>query len=448
MRRAGRLGWITGGVIVVAALGLGARAATGVLVSAGGGDIPTAKVTRGTLKADLVTTGEIKAVRTDLLSVPPTGAPLRILTLLPSGTHVKKGDTVVTFDPTDQQRAVEEQGSVLREAQLEIARTEAAAAARQAQDDLDRLTARFDLRKAELDVQASEVRAPLEARKAQLTLEEARNRLAQLEGDRASRSESDVAALAVAREKETKAQFAIQLAKTILSQMALKASMDGVVSVKDNTNTNFFFTGMTFNEYRTGDQVQSGAAIAEVLDLGQLEIGAGIDENDRSRLAVGQTATLTLDALAGRAVPARVSSVGNIMPQRFFGPGAAGPSRTFSATLALTGPATDLRPGLTGRLTITGAPQVGVLHVPRGAVFERDGGTVVFVRGGASGGSVGGFTPTPVKVRARTELSAVVEGVAEGTEIALADPSRRGAASSKPAATGPAVPAAAPGGRR
>ena len=53
---------------------------------------------------------------------------LRILTLLPSGTRVKKGDTVVTFDPTDQEKVVEEQRSVLREAQLEIARTQATTA--------------------------------------------------------------------------------------------------------------------------------------------------------------------------------------------------------------------------------------------------------------------------------------------------------------------------------
>ena len=443
MTRGKRIGWTIGGIVVIAALGLGARAATGVLVSASDA-IPTGTVTRGTLKADLITTGEIKATKTDILVVPPTGGALRILTLVPSGTQVKKGDTVVTFDPTDQEQTVEEQRSVLREAQLEIARTLATSAARQAQDDLDLQNARYDLRKAELDVQANEVRPPLDARKAQLTLEEVRNRLAQLEGDRTSRSQSDQAALAVAREKETKANLAIQVATTILSQMVLKASMDGVVAVKDNLNINFGYQGMTLNEHRVGDQVQAGAAIAEVLDLGQLEIGADIDENDRARLSVGQTATLALDALGGRAVPAKVSSVGTIMPQRFFGPGSAGPSRMFSATLALTGPATDLRPGLTGRVTISGAPQVGVLHVPRGAVFERDGGTVVFVRGG----NVNGFTPTPVKVLAKTESSAVVEGVAEGAAIALADPSRRAGAASTPAATGPAMPAAAPGGRR
>ena len=294
---------------MIAALGLGARAATGVLVSASD-EIPTGTVTRGTLKADLITTGEIKATKTDILVVPPTGGALRILTLVPSGTQVKKGDTVVTFDPTDQEQTVEEQRSVLREAQLEIARTLATSASRQAQDDLDLQNARFDLRKAELDVQANEVRPPLDARKAQLTLEEVRNRLAQLEGDRASRSQSDQAALAVAREKETKANLAIQVATTILSQMVLKASMDGVVAVKDNLNINFGYQGMTLNEHRVGDQVQAGAAISEVLDLGQLEIGADIDENDRARLSVGQTATLALDALGGRAVPAKVSSVG------------------------------------------------------------------------------------------------------------------------------------------
>jgi hypothetical protein len=231
--------------------------------------------------------------------------------------------------------------------------------------------------------------------------------------------------------------------------MVLKASMDGVVSVKDNLNISFGYQGMTLNEHRVGDQVQAGAPIAEVLDLAQLEIGADIDENDRARLAVGQAATLTLDALGGRVVPATVGSVGGIMPQRFFGPAAAGPSRMFSATLSLTGTAADLRPGLTGRVTISGTPQVGVLHVPRGAVFERDGGTVVFVRGGPGGGTVGGFTPTAVKVLGRTETSAVVDGVAEGSVIALADPSRRaGAAPSSSAASGPAVPAAAAGGRR
>ena len=122
MTRGKKIAWGIGGIALIVAFGMAARAASGVLLSASE-EIPTATVTRGTLKADLVTTGEIKATKTDMLVVPPTGAALRILTLLPSGTPVKKGETVVTFDPTDQEQTVEEQRSVLREAQLEIART-------------------------------------------------------------------------------------------------------------------------------------------------------------------------------------------------------------------------------------------------------------------------------------------------------------------------------------
>ena len=428
------------GVVIVAALGLGARAATGVLAPAASA-VPTARVVRGAVSAGLVATGEIRPVKTDALMVPPVGAQLRILTLLGSGTRVKKGDVVATFDPTEQEFALEDQRSTLREAELEIARTESTSASRKAQDDLDLLTARFDLRKAELDLQAGEVRPELEKRKAALTLEEARRRLQQLEGDRASRSESDQAALAVAREKETKARFAIARAQQTLGQMVLRASIDGVVSVKDNTNTNFFTTGMTFNEYRAGDQVRGGSVVAEVLDLSQLEVNAAIDEGERARLAPGQPATLVLDALGGRTLKATVSSVGNIRAQGFFGGGGT-PSRTFDATLALVDPSPDLRPGFTGRLTIAGTSQPNVLHVPRSAVFTRDGATVVFARAGST------FTATPVKVLSRTETWAIVDGVAEGTEIALADPTRRAGAASTPAPAGPAIPAAAPGGRR
>ena len=176
-----------GALAVVGAAAFGAPAAKGLLAT-GAASVPTGRVARGTVKPDVIVTGEIRAAKSELLMVPPTGVPLRILTLLSSGARVKKGDLVVSFDPSDQERIVDEQRSTLREAELEIAKTQATTAARQAQDDLDLLTARFDLRKAELDVQASEVRPQLEARKAQLTLEEAQQRLAQLDRDRASRT--------------------------------------------------------------------------------------------------------------------------------------------------------------------------------------------------------------------------------------------------------------------
>ena len=246
------------------------------------------------------------------------------------------------------------------------------------------------------------MRPPLEARKAQLTLEEVRNRLAQLEGDRASRSQSDQAALAVAREKETKAQLAIQVATTILSQMVLKASMDGVVAVKDNLNINFGYQGMTLNEHRVGDQVQAGAAIAEVLDLSQLEIGADIDENDRARLAVGQSATLALDALGGRAV------AGQGQLGRHDHAAAVLRPRLRGSVADVLGDARADRPGrpICGRgspgASRSAARRRSACCTSRAAPCSS-ATAAPWCSCAAAAADVGGFTPTPVKVLGKTE---------------------------------------------
>ena len=208
--------------------------------------------------------------------------------------------------------------------------------------------------------------------------------------------------------------------------MVLKASMDGVVAVKDNLNINFGYQGMTLNEHRVGDQVQAGAAIAEVLDLGQLEIGADIDENDRARLAVGQTATLALDALGGRTV------AGEGQLGRHDHAAAVLRPRRSGAVADVLG---DAGAGRSGRRSAAGAHRTR--HDQRRAAGRRAARPArrrVRARRRhrglrAAAASVNGFTPTPVKVLGKTETSAVVEGVAEGTAIALADPSRRGAAS-------------------
>ena len=79
-----------------------------------------------------------------------------------------------------------------------------------------------------------------------------------------------------------------------------------------------------------------------------------------------------------------------------------------------------------------------MLYVSRQALFEKDGKPVVYARNGR------GFDARPVKVRFRSESRAVIEGIEEGTEVALVDPEARTKGPQKPAAPGAA---AAQGGR-
>lgn len=76
------------------------------------------------------------------------------------------------------------------------------------------------------------------------------------------------------------------------------------------------------------------------------------------------------------------------------------------------------------------------LHVPRQAVFARDGKNHVFVKTGER------FEEREVKVTQRTESRVVIEGLTEGAEIALVDPNARPAGGSQ--ASSPAMPSAGP----
>ena len=105
---------------------------------------------------------------------------------------------------------------------------------------------------------------------------------------------------------------------------------------------------------------------------------------------------------------------------------------------------------VTGSLTIQGKELPSALPVPRQAVFQQDGRSIVYVR------RLDGFEPQPVKVIAQSESRTAIEGIEEGTEVALINPSgtaqtpaaggRAGAGTPTPAAApAPAAPSS-PGG--
>ena len=423
--------------IAVVALGAAMTVAVPVLPERGSA-VPTARVTKSPLKLTVHAVGDLRAGRTLTLVAPPVGGgTLRIVRLVQTGMPVKKNDVVMEFDPADQQFALEQAQSELAEAQQEIVKMRADTAVQKAQDEVALLTARFDLRRAELDALGNEFIAAVDAKKNVLSLEEARRRLAQLEEDVQSRVATSSASLAVVEEKLNKAKLAMQRAQQVIESLVLRAPLDGVVSLKENRNAagGFFFFGMILPEYREGDQVFPGQPVADVIESGRMELRAKIDENDRGNLTQGQQASVHVDALPGEVFTARVGQLSGLARRaNFFD--AASVSRQFDVTFQFDRPDPRLRAGASARLVIEGKELTDVLHVPHQAVFARAGKNHVFVKTGER------FEQREVKVTQRTESRVVIDGLAEGTEIALVDPDTRptGAAQS----SAPAVPSAAP----
>ena len=402
-----------------------------------GAEVPTAKLVKGPLRLTVHATGDLMAGRTMTLVAPPVGGGLlRVVKMVPTGIAVKSGAVVVEFDPAEQQFALDQARSEVAEAEQEIAKMKADAAARMAQDEVALLTARFAVRRAELDASANDLIPAIEAQKNVLTLEEARRALEQLELDVKSRADTNTASLSVLLEKRNKATIAMQRAQQVIESLVLKAPLDGVVSVKDNRDAmgGMMIWGMSMPEYREGDTVFPGRPVADVIEEGRMEMRAKVDENDRANLIEGQPASVEIDSVAGQRFPARVGALSGLANRGGFFE-ASGVTRQFDVTFQFVKPDPSMKAGASARVTVEGREMPDALTVPRQAVFQKNGKTHVFVKEGNR------FEQREVKIVQRTESRAALEGIAEGAEVALVDPTL--ARAKGPAGSSPMPPSGA-----
>jgi HlyD family secretion protein len=393
--------------------------------------IPTTLVQRGEVEIAVVTTGEFRAPHSGMLVAPQVNGTLQIISMLTTGAKVKAGEVVVEFDPSEQEYNYEQADSQFRQAEQEIVKSKADAAVQAAQDQTALLKAKFDVRRAELEVQRNELLSEIDARKNNLALEEAKRILAKLIEDVKSRALAGQAGLDVVQARRDAARLAMQVAKTNIENMTVKSPIDGVVSAKENRDAagGFFTTGMVLPEYRAGDLVFAGRPLAEVLDLGQMEVQAKISENDRANVTSNQTAEIKVDAHPGLIYPAKVKSVAGLAGRDRWSNES---SKMFDTSFQLDQSVTDLKPGVSALVIIHGNKLSNVLYLPPQCLFDRDGKQIIYAKTGA------GFEPQEVKVRYRTETRVIVEGVNEGVEVALVNPTIRpgGSAKDKKAAGG------------
>jgi len=414
----GRLKWIA---VVAVLVMVGPRLGTALpQIHKPQHEIPTAAVKRGGLDVKVYTTGELRPAKSVMIVAPSVSGNLRIVRLAKTGTLIPAGGVVVEFDPSEQQYNLDQNRFDLKEAEQAIAKAKADAAVQAAKDQVELLKAKFDVRRAELDVGKNELVSAIDAEKNNLALKEAKRHLAQLEEDIKSHSVSNQAGLEVAREKERKARLLMQQAEQNIQSMGVKTTVAGLVSLKENRQASggFFFPGMKLPEYREGDQVGPGTMVAEVMNVDLMEIQCKVDESDRANLNTGQPAEVRVDALPGRLFPAKVKTVAGMASRGT--PWSGNTTSKFDVSIGLDKSDTEFRPGLTVQAVIEGPQTKDVLLVPPQAVFEKNGKPVVYVKTGA------GFEARPVKVTRRTESQVAIEGVSEGTVVALVNPEEEG----------------------
>jgi HlyD family secretion protein len=318
------------------------------------------------------------------------------------GDRVKAGQLLARIDPVQAQSDSSSAAAGVRA--LEADERGAAEQVRGAISDLAVAEARARdaeqqfARKRELSAQALVPASELETARAATEAAQAQVISARSAIDRARQAaESASRRVAQARAQRLRAD-------DMLSKTSILSPIDGIVSRLRVREGEMVVVGI---------QNQPGTTLMTISDLGAINAEVKVAEADVLRLAAGQAAVVTLEALPGRQFPGRVVEIGaSALPVT--GTGAA--AREFKVVVRLDRPDPGLRPGLTCDAEIVTSERTNVLTAPLQSVVLRS------VPGAADRAGVfrlieGRAVFTPVTSGVIGGLDIEVSGVAEGSPI-------------------------------
>jgi HlyD family secretion protein len=165
-----------------------------------------------------------------------------------------------------------------------------------------------------------------------------------------------------------------------------------------------------------GIQNQPGTTLMTISDLTSVNAEVKVAEADVLRIAIGQPASVTLEALPGKRFTGRVLEVGaSALPSS----GASAAAREFRVVVRLDAPDPGLRPGMTCDAEIITKEKQNALTVPLQAVVLRSPSSGAQAQPGVFAISTKTVTFTPVTQGAIGGIDIEIEGVHEGAAIVV-----------------------------
>ena len=354
--------------------------------------------------------GELKALKSVSIAAPSDASMLQILKIVPDGSQVKQGDVVVEFDPSKTSQDLKQDQSVLKSSQAQIDQGRAEGTLTEEVDTTAVMKAKYDLEVAKLDAGKEEILSKIQGAEARLKVTDAEQSLREAEEKLKSDRSKNQATIDAYRTASSKATFDEERAAHELDSMVLKAPSDGTIRLIPTWHDG------TVGPFKAGDRAWAGASIAELPDASSLRISAHVDETERGRLAVSQSATLQLDAIPDRQFTGKIERIGTIATTDF---SASWPfPRNFDLEFAIDQKDPRLRAGMTVQITVIVDRIPNAISIPTQASFVKEGRTVAYVWSGSR------FEERPIQVERRSRDRCLISsGLRPGDRVALKDPS-------------------------
>ena len=359
------------------------------------------KVTRGDFHVTLVEAGDVEAVSERGITAPMMwGAKLQIIDLVPEGALVKKGDFLVQFDAADLESSLDLAKDNLETLQADLNKLDAQQTLSITNHENSLLLSQYSLEQARLSLEMQQFESDVRREEARIATRQAELDLAttqkQLESQRIIHRSERMKKLTAIRQAKLK----IQSIENRIAQMQLTAPIDGMVVYQ-------YYRG---ERVKKGLEARPGQPLISIPDLDRMRIKLYINEVDRLKVQLGQTAEITLDAYPELSFEGKVVEMGRLAQAIRHDVDLKG----FEVLVDVFGSDQRLRPGMTAKVAIHLETVEDVLFVPLAAIHEKDGETVVFFKGK--------HKPHAVTLGLRNDGYAVVSGVKADQELQWNDP--------------------------
>lgn len=337
---------------------------------------------------------------------PDSGA-LILLELVPSGTMVKKGDVVALIDGQGLKDHIDDVQSTVNTSVADIKK-------RKAEQEVDWNNLEQNLRVSEsnwekwkLEAQAAEVRTVIDRELLKLGVEEAKSAYEREQRDLdykedVHEAELEILELTTERHKRHLGRHASDL-----ERYTVEAPMDGM-AVRQS-----IFRSGEFDMVEVGDRLWPGLLFMKVMDTGNMQVEAKVNQADSHLFRVGMEARIGLDAFEDLTFPGHVYSIGALAKSS----NESEYVREIPLQVKIEGSHSKLLPDLSAYADVVIEKREDVRQVPLEAVMPEEGQDYVFVKKGS------GFEKRPVELGDRNFThAAVVSGLDAGEIVALEAP--------------------------
>ncbi|MDW8297314.1 MAG: efflux RND transporter periplasmic adaptor subunit, partial [Raineya sp.] len=369
------------------------------------------KVKEGDFEILVMANGELEAENSIKITAPEEALrsakvyQVKIADLVPEGTYVKKGDYVATLDKVEMAeklRSMESELTKLRN-QYEQIRLDTALMLQHERNEMQNLL--FAIREKENALKVNQYETPAQIKVLQNELEKAKKAYEQAKITYKLKQQQAIVKIAETSQLLGQELQKFEDLRKLTESFVVKAPAEGLV---------IYYRDWNGQKRTIGSYVSSwDATVTTIPDLQSMISRAYVNEIDISKVQVGQSVKVKVDAFPEKVFQGKVVSISNIGEQR-----PDSQVKVFEVKIKIEGSHPYLKPTMTTSNTIICEKLTNTLYIPLDCLHsESDSLNFVFVKRN------GAIIRQEVKIGKSNENEVVIlKGLQKNDEVFLSIP--------------------------